>query len=105
MPNVTIHAELLDYYKDIDGYTTLVFKNLEHTTWTNKYIMCTKVPNWDSPQMKINDTGYLTYKEVIAGVDKWFDEKLQIMKSYRYDSLYFIDFVPDNKKEKSDYVL
>lgn len=104
MPKITILAELVDYLEDLGGYIIYVFKNLEPTDWTNRYIMCTRVPNWQSKFVKIHDVGYLMYQEVIAGKDKWY--KNDKINYYNYSNIYFIEFIPKTDKPNSeDYTL
>lgn len=75
-------------------YTVYVFKNLEDGT----YVMCTKLPNWNAPELKIGDEGYLKYEEVTAG-QKYFNALMQAEGTYNYSNVYFDSFVlisPEN---------
>jgi hypothetical protein len=56
--------------------------------------MCTKLPNWDFTDIKINTSGFLTYENVIAG-DKYFNVKSQSFETYNYTKLYFKNFIED----------
>lgn len=82
---------------DFGGYTTYVFQNLESKSVYDKYLMCTRWPNWEHRNLDLGETGYLTYKEVVAGVDTWYDGTSFI--PYNYTNIIFIKFV----KEADNY--
>ena len=106
MDKITIHAKLVDYNIDLDGYITYVFFNLEYTDWTNKYIMCIRYPNWDQAPFKLGDKGYLTYIEVIAGLDTWYDRNLNQQVPYNYTNIQFIKFIHETTdKQQKDILL
>lgn len=71
-----------------DTYTVYVFRNLD----TNKYIMCTRLPNWRVPSISIGDKGYLEYQTVLAG-ESYYDPTLGIYGIYQYSNVYFINFI------------
>ena len=71
-------------------YTVYVFQNLD----TNEYIMCTKLPNWNSRDIDIGQTGFLSYKFVIGGISTWYNKEKDCQTTYRYTANYFQDFVP-----------
>ena len=99
MQKITIRAKLVDYNIDLDGYITYVFCNLESNHWTNKYIMCVRYPNWDNESFKLFDTGFLTYAEIIAGEDTWYDTNTNTQVPYKYTNIQFLKFIldlPDN---------
>lgn len=74
-----------------DGiYSTYVFKLLDD----NSYIMCTKLPNWDCPDIKINSIGFLTYEEAIAG-EKYYIPETDEYGTYKYTNVYFKNFLED----------
>jgi hypothetical protein len=99
---ITIHAELIDYSQDINDYTLLVFLNLESNHWTNKYIMCVKFPNWDHGPIKLNSRGFLTYKEIREGIDKWYNPNSKEMVPYKYTNVQFIRFLPEKISDNED---
>lgn len=99
---ITIHAKLIDYCQDLNDYTLLVFLNLEPIHWTNKYIMCVKFPNWDHRPIKLNDEGFLTYKEIREGIDKWYDADKNEMVPYKYTNVQFIRFLPKNSDNNEE---
>lgn len=81
------------------GYTTYVFKNLEECVpFGYRYHMVTRLPNWNHRDIGLNEIGYLTYNEVIAGKDKWFCPETGQLVPYNYTNIYFIKFI----NEKSD---
>lgn len=101
MINKVVYAKLIALREDIGGYIVYVFEIIEGKLPYDKYIMCTRFPNWECPFIQINDVGFLKYKEVEAGKDKWFDGYNYI--PYKYTGIHFIDFV--YKKEKDDLIL
>lgn len=72
-----------------DGtYLMYVFQNLD----TQAYIMCTRLPNWQVPEIQIGDAGFLEYQYVEAG-QEYFDIAQEKMVKYLYTNVYFINFV------------
>lgn len=105
MEEITIHAELIDYNTDLYGYTIYVFRNLEYTDWTNKYIMCVRVPNWEHSLMKLNTQGYLTYKPIEAGTTEWYDRTKGNKVKYRYTFIQFIRFIAEIKDNNEEILI
>lgn len=84
-----------------DGaYTMYVFKNTE----TDKYIMCTKLPNWQTPDIFIGDSGFLQVQVVKAG-DEYFNVNTQRNDTYLYTNIYFKNFIKKSDKIGSDIIL
>lgn len=73
-------------------YTVYVFKKIH----SDEFIMCTKLPNWNSPSISIGDEGFLKYQTVQAG-EVYFNPTLGIEQKYLYSNVYFTDFIIDNK--------
>lgn len=96
---VTIKAKLLTLREEYGGYTLYVFENLEPINWINKYIMLVRYPNWNCPILNPGDTGYLAYKEVVAGRDSWWDPTVNMYIPYKYNNNVFDNFVMDLEKE------
>ena len=69
-------------------YTMYVFQVLE----TKEYIMCTKLPNWQTPNINIGDIGFLEFQNVKAG-ETYFDPKTQTKVCYSYTNSYFLNFI------------
>jgi hypothetical protein len=69
-------------------YTMYVFKKLED----GEYIMCTKLPNWQTPDVNIGDIGFLQYQEVKAG-EPFFNLGSQRTDIYKYSNIYFVNFI------------
>lgn len=101
MTNETQLVKLIAFKEDSGGYQVLVFRDLE----SNQYIMCTKLPNWNTRTPSLNECGYLQVREFIAGEDKWYDTNTGEMIPYRYTGVYFWDFVPYIEKQDQDYSL
>lgn len=75
-------------------YTVYVFKNLDADT----YIMCTRLPNWQTSNLEIGDEGFLKYAEAVAG-EKYFNPATNTEHVYNYSNVYFENFI-----QKSDIV-
>lgn len=75
-------------------YSMYVFKSLEE----DKYIMCTRLPNWQVPDVTVGEEGFLQYQIVKAG-EKYYDPDTERAEKYRYSNIYFINFI-----KKSDIV-
>lgn len=102
---LTIKAQLEAKENDL-GYTIYVFKNLENNPpFGHKYIMCVRPPNWDAKEIELNDKGFLTYKEVIGGVDTWYDVYTRELIPYKYTNIYFIKFVKEQDNYKKDIII
>ena len=85
------------------GYTTYVFKCLEsNVPFGHRYCMITRLPNWQHRDIELNEIGYLTYNEVVAGQDKWFCPETGQMVPYNYTNIYFIKFVKQQDNSKKD---
>lgn len=69
-------------------YTMYVFKNLEDNT----FIMCTRLPDWQTPDIKVGDVGFLKYQPVQAG-EEYFDPSTGEVNVYKYTNIYFLNFV------------
>lgn len=84
-----------------DGvYTTYVFQNQE----TSEYIMCTRLPNWQVPEISIGDIGFLEYQYVKAG-ESYFNPQLQTMEKYLYSNVYFINFIQNINILKNNEII
>lgn len=97
---VTIYCKLVAKEHDLGGYTTYVFQNLEEKSIYDKYLMCTRWPNWEHRNLDLGENGYLTYKEVIAGVDSWYNGTSFI--PYNYTNIIFIKFVKESDNYDKD---
>jgi hypothetical protein len=95
------HGELITLKED-QGYTTYVFRNLDECDVLHKYLMCVRFPRWETDILHIGDRGYVKYREVIGGIDKWYDGNTFI--PYKYTDIHFINFVFE-KKEQQNIVL
>lgn len=86
---MTILCELLAKKEEPGGYIVYVFKNLDDHT----YLMCTRLPNWDCSNIELGDIGYLDYKQVIAGIDEWYNQSSKNFIKYNYTGIYFNNFI------------
>jgi len=80
--------------KQSDTYSKYVFQ-LDNST---DYILCTRLPNWEGSDLKIGDSGFLTYDIVRAG-EEYYDVNSKCYKQYLYDKIYFKSFINLNKKQ------
>lgn len=75
-------------------YSLYVFKNLdEKDNSLLRYITVTRVPNWNGPDIKIGDKGYVECEYVNAG-DSYFQVSTGNMETYNYTVCYFLHFIP-----------
>ena len=92
---ITILAQLVAKSSDIDNYITYVFVDLA----SKEYLMCVQFPNWEHRELRLGEIGYLEYKEIRAGVDKWYDGTNFI--PYNYSNIQFIKFI--TKPSEKEY--
>lgn len=99
-----LHGKLIAQHKDLSDYITYIFINVDDDrSKKDKYLMCTRFPNWESDSIKIGDIGYVYYEERRAGIDEWFDGSTFI--KYRYDMIQFIKFIPEPKESDKEIFL
>lgn len=67
--------------KKSGNYIVYVFQNCDDIA---EYVMCTRCPNWDGPDINIGQKGFLRYKFVRAGEDTWFNESRKTFEPYMY---------------------
>ena len=92
------HGKLIASKEDC-GYITYVFENLDSCDMLHKYLMCVRFPNWECPILNIGDMGFVKFKEVIAGIDKWYDKDLDTFVPYKFTDIHFLNFVFDKQKQ------
>ena len=83
-----------------DGqYTVYVFENLnEESTSKSKYIMCTKLPNWEySEILQTGDIGFLQCEFTISG-ESYYKTSTNSNEIYKYTNCYFINFIKEKDK-------
>lgn len=100
-----LHCKLLTYQVDPGDYVTYVFLNLDSKTVYDRYIMCTKHPNWQSNPIGIGQIGYLKFKEIEAGKDTWYNQDSNEFIAYKYDGIQFFEFILDKKEESSECIM
>ena len=96
-------AKLIAIRKDVGNYTVYVFKNIFPKDNEDKFIMCTRFPNWNCTELEIGDIGYVKVQIVQAGKNTWFDPNNQKLVPYNYDGVHFLDFVYE--KPKKDIIM
>ena len=80
-------------------YTIYVFEDINKDfTDIAKYIMCTRVPNWNpTDEPNLNDIGYLQFKYVNSG-DQYFRSATETMEYYKNTAFYFINFIKEKEQ-------
>lgn len=68
-------------------YTNYVFKDLE----SDEYFFCSRMPNWQVPEVQINEKGFVQIKDVKAGEEYVMPDGSK--HNYKYNCRYFINFV------------
>jgi len=81
-------------------YTVYVFKVIER----DDYIMCTRLPNWQVPEIAVDDVGFLQYQIVKAGED-YFDPKTEKTVKYLYSNIYFMNFIQKSNILKNNILI
>ena len=84
-----------------DGvYTMYVFKDLN----TGEFIMCTKPPNWESPNITPGEEGFIKYETVEAG-QSYYDPTTDTHIKYKYTNTYFTNFVKKSEITKENNII
>lgn len=84
-----------------DGvYTMYVFKDLN----TGEFIMCTKPPNWESPNITPGEEGFIKYDIVEAG-QSYYDPTTDTYIKYKYTNTYFTNFVKKSEITKENNII
>lgn len=96
-------AKLIAIRRDAGNYIVYVFKNIFPKDNEDKFIMCTRFPNWNCGELEIGDIGYVKVQIVEAGRNAWYDNEHQKLVPYNYSGIHFLDFVYE--KPKKDIVM
>ena len=67
--------------------------------------MVTRLPNWNHRELEVGEIGYLTYKEVTAGEDKWYSQEENKLIPYNYTNIYFVKFVKKQDNSNKDIII
>lgn len=81
-------------------YTMYVFKKLNEAG----YIMCTRMPNWQTPNVSVGDKGFLNYQIVKAG-ETYYNPDTEERTKYRYSNVYYINFVAKSEIKKQESII
>lgn len=101
---MTILAQLVASNTGNLGYITYVFKCLEDDVASiSRYVMCVRYPNWNHRKIALGEIGYLTFEEVKAGKDTWYNGKTMI--PYKYNAVQFLKFVGKPEELNHEYVM
>lgn len=98
MTEFTKEVELLAS-RDSGSYTVYVFRDII----TQEYIMCTRLPRWQVPEITVGETGFLQYRSVEAGETTI--SPLGEIICYKYTNSYFINFVPRSTIVKNKEII
>ena len=98
MLTLTKHVKLLATRQG--NYTMYVFQDLDD----NEFIMCTRLPNWQTPEIEIGSEGWLQYNMVKAG-DKYYHPDTDTYIKYDYTNSYYVNFVHKSEKIKNDSII
>ena len=98
MTNKIIYGKLLAMKEG--EYTVYVFRDIS----SGELHMCTKLPNWQTTNLNIGDTGYFEIQYVKAG-DAYFQRELNTNKVYQYSNVYFVNFINESKTDNKDIIL
>lgn len=84
-------------------FTNLVFQLISNP---NEYVMCTIMPNWNIPEINIDDVGFLQYIIVFPG-DEYLDIETGEVRNYRYRQNYLVNFIlsPKIKLKQQELIL
>jgi hypothetical protein len=96
----TIYCKVLEVSHNPFGYIDYVVESLDpiqEKFLITKYLIVTQFPNWDHRELHKGDIGFLKYKKIIPGVDKWFDGKDMVdYKSFEgWQFIKFVDKTPE----------
>lgn len=81
-------------------YTMYVFKKLKE----DGYIMCTRLPNWQTPNISIGDKGFLSYQIVKAG-ESYYNPETEQTHKYQYSNIYYKNFVNKSEVKQESIIL
>jgi hypothetical protein len=82
------------------SYTIYVFKKVEDS----EYIMCTRLPNWNVPDVHIGEKGFLNYQIVKAG-ETYYNPSIDETVKYQYSNIYFINFIKESDVTDNDSII
>lgn len=100
-----LYCKLLTYQIDPGDYVIYVFRNLDTLQICEKYVMCTKHPNWQTKPIEIGQKGYLKVKEIEAGKDTWYDSDSKQYIPYKYSGIQFYDFILEKEPESKECIM
>lgn len=100
---MTILAQLVASSSDGLGYITYVFKRLDKSDEETQYVMCVRYPNWNHRNINLGEKGFLSFVEIKAGKDKWFDGKDMI--PYNYNTIQFLKFIDIPETSDNEYIM
>lgn len=101
---MTVLSKLVAFRNEGNGYLVYVFKCLDPEIYSKTpYIMCVRYPNWQHEDISLGKEGFLTFEEVKAGIDKWYNGSTMI--PYNYNNIQFIKFVDLPANVDNNYIM
>ena len=95
--DITVKARLVAKRSEL--YSKYVFLDLIK----NEFFTCVVLPNWDEPEIQLNDIGYITFEKAVAG-DQYYDRRTDSECIYKYNRLYFKTFVKENNNNEIEII-
>ena len=92
------HVKLLAIRENT--YTMYVFQDLDN----REFIMCTKLPNWQTPDISVGAEGYVQYNVVKAG-DVYYNPLTDTEVKYNYTNSYYVNFVHKSEKINNEGII
>ena len=83
-----------------DNYTVYVFQDLDNS----EFIMCTRLPHWQTPDINVGAEGYLHYNMVTAG-ETYYHPDTNTHVKYNYTNSYYVNFVNRSDKINNDGII
>lgn len=103
----TIFCKVLEVLHNPMGYVDYVVESLDpiqEKFLITKYLIVTKFPNWDHRELNKGEEGFLKYKEITPGIDKWYDGKNWI--DYKsFEGWQFLKFISKTKTPSADIII
>lgn len=104
---ITIYCKILEVLHNPLGYIDYVIESLDSSQekiLTTKYLIVTRFPNWDHRDLNKGDVGYLQYKEITPGIDKWFDGN-SLVDYKSFEGWQFIKFISKSSQSNQNIII
>lgn len=98
MLSLVRHVKLLAIRES--AYTMYVFQDLDN----GEFIMCTRLPNWQTPKITVGAEGFVQYNIVNAG-DSYYHPETDTVVKYNYTNSYYVNFVHKSEKINNEGII